>query len=67
MPTHQIELALWISQPLVHTALAAVVVRRKLHRQFPAFFTYILAQIAVFSLEFPVYWLVRNSGQLYFT
>ena len=67
MPTHQIELALWVSQPLVHMALAAVVLRRKLHRQFPAFFTYIVAQIAVFSLEFPVYWLVRNSGQLYFT
>ena len=65
MSTHQIELALWVSQPLVHTALAAVVLRRKLHRQFPAFFIYILAQIVIFSLEFPVYWLARN--QLYFT
>jgi hypothetical protein len=50
-----IQLALWIAQPVLQVSVAAVMLRRKLHRSFPVFFAYIVSQIAIFGLLFPIY------------
>ncbi|HZP18035.1 MAG TPA: hypothetical protein VFB00_08725, partial [Terriglobales bacterium] len=61
MSSAHIQLALWVSQPIFQAALAFAVFRRKLHREFPAFFAFIVAQIVIFAVEFPVY-LWTNDG-----
>ena len=46
--------ALWAAHPILQSAVAAVMLRRKLQRSFPAFFLYIVCQIViVFPLTFP--------------
>ncbi len=55
---HKIQLAyyaLWIAHPVLQLSVAAVMFRRKLHRVFPVFFTYIVSQILIFSVLFPIY------------
>ena len=51
----QIQLALWVSQPVLQTAVAAVILRRKLFKEFPAFFTYTVVQVLIFCVEYPVF------------
>jgi hypothetical protein len=46
---------LWCAHPILQLAVAVVLWRRKLYRQFPVFFTYILAQIAIFAVTFPLW------------
>jgi hypothetical protein len=55
MSSPQIQLALWVLQPVLQAAVAVVVFRRKLHRDFPIFFTYTLVQIGLFAVQLPVY------------
>jgi len=55
MSSPQIQLALWLVQPVLQVAIAVVVFRRKLHQQFPMFFAYTVFQIALFFVEYPVY------------
>jgi hypothetical protein len=47
--------ALWIAHPILQLAVAAVMFRRKLNKVFPVFFTYILSQILIFAILFPIY------------
>ena len=54
MSSPQIQLALWVLQPALQAVIAVVAYRRKLHREFPIFFTYTLVQIALFGIEYPV-------------
>jgi hypothetical protein len=61
MSSHQIQMYLWVSQPVLQGALGTVVYRRKLHKQFPAFFIFIIAQIVMFAIEFPVYMLTLGA------
>lgn len=56
----QLELAFWISQPVLQTAVAIVLYRRKLHKEFPAFFAYVVLQVVAFSVQFPIY-LTKNA------
>ena len=51
---NQIALYLWCAQPLLQSAVALVLWRRKLHKQFPVFFAYVLAQIGIFAVTFPL-------------
>jgi hypothetical protein len=51
---NQIALYLWCAQPLLQSAVALVLWRRNLHKQFPVFFTYVLAQIGIFAITFPL-------------
>jgi hypothetical protein len=46
--------ALWFAHPTLQAALAAVMLRRKLHRTFPIFFAYVVFQIVAFALTFPL-------------
>jgi len=55
---------LWGVQPILQSVVAAIFWRRKLHRQFPAFFWFLLAQVTNFAVIFPL-WLTGN-GNLYF-
>ncbi len=64
MSSPQLELALWVSQTVIQAAIATVIYRRKLHKEFPAFFAYIVAQILIFFVQLPIY--RYGTGQLYF-
>jgi hypothetical protein len=45
-----IRLLLWWAHPLLQSGVAALLWRRGLHKKFPVFFTYLLAQIAIFAV-----------------
>jgi hypothetical protein len=51
---HLVE-ALWSFHPVMEIVLAVIMYRRKLHRQFPIFFVYIVFQVALFAIIFPIY------------
>jgi len=59
-----IVLSLWCAQPTLQLVVAAILWRRKLHKQFPVFFLFLLAQVANFAIMFPL-WLMR-AGTSYF-
>jgi hypothetical protein len=61
MSSLKIQLALWILQPPLLVATAVVLFHRKLHKQFPAFFAFIIVQIASFVSAFSV----RHNSSLY--
>src|SRR5437899_4825462 len=62
MSSPQIQLALWVVQPALQAVVAAIVLRRKLHKNFPTFLTFMIAQVAIFAVEFPVYrWGSRDA------
>jgi hypothetical protein len=45
---------LWSAQPVLQLVLAVIMYLRKMHRSFPMFFTYTVAQIAFFLIVFPL-------------
>lgn len=59
-----ISLGLWCTQPILQSVVAAVLWRRGLHKRFPVFFAYILSQIAIFAVTFPV-WRAGNYEWFY--
>jgi len=58
--SHIIVLSLWCAQPTLQSVVAVILWRRKLHKQFPVFFLYLLAQVANFAITFPL-WLTRTD------
>jgi hypothetical protein len=52
---------LWGVQPILQSVVAAIFWRRKLHRQFPAFFWFLLVQVANFAIIFPL-WLTGSRS-----
>jgi hypothetical protein len=64
MSSSQIQLALWISSPILQSIVAVAMFRRRIHKDFPVFFAFTIGQIAIFALDFSVYrW---GSHTLYF-
>jgi len=59
-------LALWVLQTVIEIVIAVVLYRRKLHKEFPAFFTYIVADMVVFCIQLPVYFYASLGSNLYF-
>ena len=47
--------ALWIAHPVLQSLVACALYWRKLHRAFPVFFAYLLSQIPIFAIVFPLY------------
>ena len=47
--------ALWAVHPILEGAVAFSLWRRKLHKEFPFFFAYLLTQIIMFCVLFPIY------------
>ena len=50
-------MALWYAQPVLQVAVAIVVWRRKLHKEFPVFLVFLLAHVGFFTISYPVYML----------
>jgi hypothetical protein len=45
---------LWCAHPVLELGVATLMFRRKMHKQFPVFFAYVLSQVVIFSLLFPI-------------
>ena len=52
---HLLLKALWIAHPVLQSLVAAAMIRRKLYKAFPFFFAYVVAQILIFAILFPIY------------
>jgi hypothetical protein len=52
---HTISNVLWLSQPVLAGVVAVSLWRQKLHKEFPFFMAYLLAQMATVAVLFPVY------------
>jgi len=48
--------ALWIAHPVLQMGIAAIMLRRGLHRKFKFFFAYVLTQLLTFAAVFPAVW-----------
>src|ERR1017187_3325525 len=48
--------ALWIAHPVLQMGIAAIMLRRGLHRKFKFFFGYVLIQLITFAVVFPATW-----------
>src|SRR6266536_4945846 len=55
MSSPQIQLALWISQPILQIIVAVAMFRRRLHKDFRVFVSFTIAQIGLFAVTFPIY------------
>jgi len=64
LSSHHVALYLWGVQPILQSTVAVLLWRRKLRKQFPVFFWFLLAQVGNFVVIFPA-WLVGNYS-LYF-
>ena len=62
--SHTVALYLWCAQPILQSVVAVILWHRKMHKQFPVFFLFLLAQVANFAVIFPL-WRTGNYG-LYF-
>ena len=62
--TQKVVLYLWYAQPILQSMAAAVLWRRKLHKQFPVFFVFLLVQVANFVIIYPLY--RTGNYKLYF-
>jgi hypothetical protein len=50
-----LQAALWVAHPVLQLAVAGAMLRRKQHRVFPMFFTYVISQVLLFAIVFPLY------------
>jgi len=48
--------ALWIAHPVLEMGIAAIMLRRGLHRKFKYFFAYLVIQLLTFATVFPAVW-----------
>lgn len=58
--SHTVVLALWCAQSLLQSIVATILWRRKLHKQFPAFFLFLVAEVISFAVLFPL-WITSNQ------
>jgi hypothetical protein len=56
---HSVVFYLWCAQPILQSVVAVILWRRRLHKQFPVFFWFLVAQVAIFAATFPL-WLAHN-------
>jgi hypothetical protein len=56
--------ALWFAQPAIQLVIAAIMIRRGLHKKFKFFFGYILVQLISFCVVYPAY--ARGSSASYY-
>jgi hypothetical protein len=62
--SHTVALYLWCAQPILQSVVALILWHRKMHKQFPVFFLFLLVQVANFAIIFPL-WLVGDF-KMYF-
>src|SRR5580704_18844081 len=56
---------LWISPRVLLGVLAVIIYKRRLYREFPCFFAYVLYEIARFIPLFALYWIQGVTGKQY--
>jgi hypothetical protein len=61
---HTVVLILWCAQPISQSVVGFILWRRKLQQQYPAFFLFLVVQVAVFAAIFPL-WFAGNH-KMYF-
>ena len=66
LQSHSTLMFLWNVQPALQVAVAVVVWRRRLYKQFPVFLAYLLTQVAVFVVTYPIYNIYGRSSGPYF-
>jgi len=54
MDLRTFSIVLWWGTPVLMTSIAISMWRRKLHREFPYFFNYVVFQVISFAVEFPL-------------
>ena len=54
MRLHFIDYVLWWGEPALMSMIAIAMFRRRLNREFPYFFNYVVLQILTFVVEFPL-------------
>ncbi len=59
-------MALWFAQPVFQVAVAIVVWRRQLYKQFPVFLAFLLTQVGIFVITYPIYKIFGISTTWYF-
>ncbi|MGA9353155.1 MAG: hypothetical protein WBV46_05650 [Terriglobales bacterium] len=64
--SHSTLMCLWFAQPILQVAVAIVVWKRELYKQFPGFLTFLLAQVAVFAITYPIYAMPGINTMWYF-
>jgi len=64
--SHTTIIALWFAQPALQVAVAIVVWRRQVHKQFPVFLAFLLTQVAIFVITYPIYSIYGISTVWYF-
>jgi|ERR1700722_16657685 hypothetical protein len=64
--SHTALLCLWAAQPILQSAVAVILWRRKLIKQFPVFFCFLLAQVANFAVIFPLWLSSDTNYRVYF-
>jgi hypothetical protein len=62
--SHTVALCLWCAQPVLQSVVAAILWRRNLHKKFPVFFVFLVAQAVNFAVTFPLW--VRGDYRSYF-
>jgi hypothetical protein len=62
--SHTVALYLWCAQPILQSVVAVILWHRKMHKQFPVFFLFLLVQVANFAVIFPL-WFVGDD-KMYF-
>ena len=62
--SHTVALYLWCAQPILQSVVAVILWHRKMHKQFPVFFLFLLVQVANFAVIFPL-WFVGDY-KMYF-
>jgi hypothetical protein len=53
--SHTTSVCLWCAQPALQAAVAIVLWRRKVYRQFPIFFSFLVVQVLTFAVTYPLY------------
>jgi hypothetical protein len=61
---HLANYVLWIAHPVLQGAVVAAMLHRKLHRRFPVFFAYLISEMVMFAVCFPIY--LRGSYAAFF-
>jgi hypothetical protein len=64
--SHLMTSCLWFAQPLLQLVVAIIVWRRQLHKLFPAFMAFLLAQVGIFVVTYPVYAVMGSENKWYF-
>src|SRR5580692_128177 len=58
--------ALWLAHPVLQSAIAIAMFRRGQHRVSKYLFAYILVQIPIFAIVFPLYFHTPDPSYFYF-